>query len=56
MVQLTEGLVADLDDEAATRGMSRSALISLVLTQFLNAQRAQSVGQRIADGYRWDSA
>lgn len=52
MVQLTDGLVAALSQEAERRGMSRSALIRQVLEQFLDREGEAAVGCRIAEGYR----
>ncbi len=52
MVQLNRELLRDLDEEATSRGISRSALIREVLESHLAAQRADVVGERIVDGYR----
>jgi len=48
MVQLSDELVRLLDEEAARRGLSRSALIREAVEAHLGA----SVGRAIADGYR----
>jgi len=52
MVQLSDDLVTALAEEAARRGLSRSALIRQVLQDYLDAEVAGSIGRRIADGYR----
>jgi hypothetical protein len=52
LVQLTDDLVALLDEEAAERGVSRSALIREVLTGHLEELRQASVSNAIVDGYR----
>lgn len=52
MVQLTDELVGALNDEARRRGVSRSALIRLVLQEHLDARVQESIGSRIAEGYR----
>jgi hypothetical protein len=51
LVQLTEDLVAMLDEEAAERGLSRSALIRDVLTTHLEARREAVLSRRILEGY-----
>ena len=51
IVQLNEDLVAQLDDEAARRGQSRSALIRDALTVFLADRRRDDIGRRIVEGY-----
>ncbi len=51
MVQLSDELVESLDQEAARRGLSRSALIRGVLEEFLAANREASIGRRIVEGY-----
>jgi hypothetical protein len=51
MVQLSDDLVVALSDEARRRGLSRSQLIREVLQEHLDAQSAQSLGKRIAEGY-----
>jgi len=48
MVQLSDELVRLLDEEAARRGLSRSALIR----EAVEAHLASSVGHAVADGYR----
>jgi len=52
MVQLSDELVARLDDEARGHGLSRSALIREILAAHLEEQSRASVGRRIAEGYR----
>lgn len=52
MVQLTDELVARLDSESLRRGISRSALIREVLTEFLTDLRSNDVGRQIVAGYR----
>ena len=52
MVQLTDALVASLDEEAAARGTSRSALVRELVTSGLAAARRDVVGEQIAAGYR----
>lgn len=52
MVQLTDEMVRALSDEAARRGLSRSALIRGILLEHLDALARDSIGIRIADGYR----
>jgi hypothetical protein len=52
LVQLTDDLVALLDEEAAERGLSRSALIRNVLTAHLDARREVVLSRRIVEGYR----
>jgi predicted transcriptional regulator len=52
LVQLTDDLVALLDEEAAERGVSRSALIREVLTGHVEERRQASVSDAIVDGYR----
>jgi len=52
MVQLAEDLVARLDQEATSRGMSRSALIREILGRHLDENSKASVGRRIAEGYK----
>jgi predicted transcriptional regulator len=52
MVQLTEDLIAELDAEAAERGVSRSAVIREAVEDHLAERRHDAVGEAIADGYR----
>jgi predicted transcriptional regulator len=52
LVQLTDDLVALLDEEAEERGLSRSALIREVLAEHLEERRKASVSDAIVDGYR----
>jgi hypothetical protein len=51
LVQLTDELVALLDEEASERGLSRSALIRDVLTAHLDARREVVLSRRILEGY-----
>ena len=51
MVQLTDRLVRLLDQNAARKGMSRSALIRAALEQFLTKDREAEVGREIVEGY-----
>jgi predicted transcriptional regulator len=51
LVQLTDDLVALLDEEAAERGVSRSALIREVLAEHLGERRRTSISAAIVDGY-----
>lgn len=52
MVQLSDDLVRLLDDEAARRGLSRSAIIREAVEAHIAEQARDSIGRRIADGYR----
>ncbi len=52
MVQLTDSLVLELDDEAHSLKLSRSALIREILTNHLRQRAEASIGRRIAEGYR----
>lgn len=52
MVQLTRELVESLDALAASRDMSRSALIREFVLDGLRESAAATVGERIAEGYR----
>jgi predicted transcriptional regulator len=52
MVQLSDELVAKLDEEAAERGMSRSAVIREAIETHIAGREHDAVGQAIADGYR----
>jgi predicted transcriptional regulator len=52
LVQLTDDLVALLDEEASERGLSRSALIREVLGAHLAERRHVSVSAAIVAGYR----
>ncbi len=51
LVQLTDDLVGLLDEEAAARGLSRSALIREVLTEHLQDRREATLSRRIVAGY-----
>lgn len=52
MVQLTTELVAELDAEAARRGVSRSALIRDALAVFFQDASDEATARRIVEGYR----
>jgi metal-responsive CopG/Arc/MetJ family transcriptional regulator len=52
MVQLSDDLVKRLDEEAQERGVSRSALIRTVLTEFLKTESLQAKIERYVEGYR----
>ena len=52
MVQLTEELVASLDEAAAHRGVSRSALIRDLVVEGLRRANVDRLGEQIAEGYR----
>jgi predicted DNA-binding protein len=51
MVQLTDELIELLDEEAARRGMSRSAVIREALDGYLADARNAAVTRRIVAGY-----
>ena len=50
-MQLTDDLVALLDEEAAEHGVSRSALIREVLAEHLAERRRASISAAIVAGY-----
>lgn len=52
MVQLTDELIESLDQAAARRGLSRSALIRELVSDGLQQERADAIGERIVAGYR----
>lgn len=52
MVQLSDELLLLLDEEAARRGSSRSALIRTAIERFLSEEAEASVTRRIVEGYR----
>jgi predicted transcriptional regulator len=52
LMQLTDDLVRLLDEEAAARGISRSALVREVLSDYLASRREAALSQRIVEGYR----
>jgi len=52
MVQLTDEMVLLLDEEAARRGTSRSALIRTAVERFLADEAEASVTRQIVEGYR----
>lgn len=51
MVQLNDELVATLDEEAARRGVSRSALIRSTLEEHLHSRSEELISRRIVAGY-----
>ena len=51
LVQLTDELLSLLDEEAAERGLSRSALIRQVLAEHLEDRREAELSRRIIEGY-----
>ncbi len=51
MVQLSDELLAVLDEEAQRRGISRSALIRSALEDHLRAETQALVSRRIVEGY-----
>lgn len=52
MVQLSDELVAALDEEAARRNVSRSALIRQAVAEFLHGQRQSRAVEAYIEGYR----
>jgi predicted transcriptional regulator len=52
LVQLTQDLIAKLDEEAAERGMSRSAVIREAIESHIAAREHDAIGEAIAEGYR----
>ena len=52
MVQLTDRLVKLLDQVAARRGVSRSALIRTAVEQFLDKDEEAAAGRQIVAGYK----
>jgi predicted transcriptional regulator len=52
MVQLTDELITRLDDEAAQRGVSRSAVIREAIEAHIVAREHDAIGEAIAEGYR----
>jgi hypothetical protein len=51
MVQLTDELLDLLDSEAARRGLSRSALIRSIVSDYLSESAQAAVTRQIVDGY-----
>jgi Arc/MetJ-type ribon-helix-helix transcriptional regulator len=51
MVQLTDRLVRLLDEHAARKGLSRSALIRAAVEEFLKKDEEADLGRRIVAGY-----
>lgn len=52
LVQLTDDLVALLDERAEREGVSRSQLIRSVLESFLAEDRRRAIDEAIVEGYR----
>ena len=52
MVQLTDRLLHLLDEHAARKGVSRSALIRTAIEEFLRTDEEAVVGRRIVAGYK----
>ncbi|MEX1141552.1 MAG: ribbon-helix-helix protein, CopG family [Thermoleophilaceae bacterium] len=52
IVQLTEALLARLDERAAREGRSRSALIRDAIDDYLHDDTAAEIDRRIVEGYR----
>ena len=52
IVQLSDELLAVLDEEAAHRGVSRSALIREAVERHLAESERAATGRRIVEGYR----
>jgi hypothetical protein len=52
MVQLTDDLVSQLDDESTRLGLSRSALIRNILQQHLAVESERAKVERYVEGYR----
>lgn len=52
MVQLSDDLIAALDEAAGREGVSRSALIRSLLSDGLRGRREATLGEQIAGGYR----
>jgi metal-responsive CopG/Arc/MetJ family transcriptional regulator len=51
LVQLSDSLVAALDERAALRGVSRSRLIREAVERYLAAGRSAEIDAAIVDGY-----
>lgn len=51
MVQLNDELLRELDEAAATRGVSRSAVIRDAVERYLDATRRADIGAQIVAGY-----
>jgi metal-responsive CopG/Arc/MetJ family transcriptional regulator len=52
LVQLTDELLALVDERAARLGKSRSELIRTALEQYLRADRDAAIDAAIVEGYR----
>jgi len=52
MVQLNDELIELLDEVAARRGLSRSALIRTLVSEGLRPESCVAIGEWIAAGYR----
>ncbi len=51
IVQLSTDLLQLLDQEAARRGVSRSALVRKALEDFLRDEREAAISRQIVEGY-----
>lgn len=51
LVQLTDELLAALDQEAVTSGRSRSDLIREAIERYLGAAAAEEIDRQIVEGY-----
>lgn len=52
LVQLTDELIAALDERAAASGASRSELIRDAIERYLDEGLSAEIDRRIVDGYR----
>lgn len=52
LVQLTDDLLAVLDQHAAATGRSRSELIRAAVERYLSQELAGEIDRRIVEGYR----
>lgn len=52
LVQLNEDLLAGLDEQAARRGRSRSAIIREAVERYLAETLEAEIDRRIVEGYR----
>ena len=51
MVQLTDDLIAMLDQRAAREGVSRSQVIRDAIVAFLESDRSAAIDRQLVDGY-----
>jgi predicted transcriptional regulator len=51
MVQLTDDLIAMLDQRAAQEGVSRSQVIREAIVAFFKSDRTAAIDRQIVDGY-----